>query len=233
MIILSTAALVIGSLPDLSTRMHRAVTFVEIAVATMFAIEYVARLWCITASCSYGRPIVGRLRYAVTFFAIVDLVSLAPLLALVWGQSVELFAIARLARLLKLGRYSIGVRSLVAVVCERFPELLGALGILMTLLLIAATGVYLAEHEAQPETFKSIPHSLWWSVVTITTLGYGDVTPITLLGRIFASIMLILGILTLAIPTGIVSAGFFEEFRRRRARTLRCPKCGEPLDDET
>ncbi len=233
MIILSTVALVGGSVPDLSERLYQAFKFIEIAAATLFAIEYVARLWCITASCSYGRPLVGRLRYAVTFFAIVDLVSVAPLLALVCGHSLELIAIARLARLLKLGRYSVGVRSLVAVCSDSRQELLATLGVLLTLLLIAATGVYLAEHEAQPDAFKSIPHSLWWSVVTMTTLGYGDVTPVTTLGRLFASVMLILGILILAIPTGIVSAGFYDEFRRRRRGTLRCPKCGEEFHDET
>ena len=101
------------------------------------------------------------------------------------------------------------------------------------MLLVAATGIYLAEHDAQPEAFGSIPNSLWWAIVTITTLGYGDVTPITTLGRLFASVTVIVGLLIVAIPTGIVSAGFFDEFRRRREASIRCPNCGEYFTEHT
>ena len=176
-IVLSTVSLVGSTIPDLDPWLYRAFVSIEIAVAILFTLEYSARLWSVTASCSYRQPVIGRLRYAVTFFALVDLVSLAPLLAIVMGTGIEFFAIARLARLLKLGRYSIAIRSLVAVFFDRCYELLAAMGILLVMLLIAATGIYLAEHEAQPEVFQSIPHSLWWSVVTLTTLGYGDLHP--------------------------------------------------------
>ena len=232
-IVLSTASLVGDSITGLDPWLYRVFWFIEIAVAILFALEYSARLWSVTASCSYRQPVIGRLRYAVTFFAIVDLVSLAPLLSLLFGTGIEFFAIARLARLLKLGRYSIALRSLVAVFCDRCYELLAALGILLAMLLIAATGIYLAEYEAQPEAFQSIPHSLWWSVVTITTLGYGDITPVTPLGRIFASVIVIVGLLIIAIPTGIVSAGFFDEFQRRRRAELKCPRCGEHYSDQS
>ena len=231
-IILTTIALVASSIPELDLRLQRLLWSFEIAAAMLFAVEYVARLWSITASCSYKSPVIGRLRYAITFFAIVDLVSLAPVLSIVLGSGIEFFAVARLARLLKLGRYSIAVRSLVAVLSERRQELLATLGILSGMLLIGATGIYLVEHDAQPDAFRSIPHSLWWSVVTITTLGYGDVTPITLLGRIFASIIVILGLLIIAIPTGIVSAGFYNELRRRRGAAHRCPRCGEEFTEQ-
>lgn len=191
---------------------------VEVATTVLFIVEYVIRVWCVSAARDFRHPVWGRLKYMATPFAIIDLLAILPPFLALAGVNTGGMQTIRLLRLLKFARHSVAVQSLLAVFARRRDELLGALLLIVILLVIASSGIYLAEHEAQPEAFPSIPESMWWSVVTITTVGYGDITPITAAGKLVASVISIIGLLAIAIPTGIVGAGFYEEFSVRRGQ---------------
>ena len=228
LILVNVAALILGSIEQVRASNGPTLAIIEITTVALFTLEYVLRAWSITAAQGYQRPVIGRLRYLVTFFALVDLISILPLYASLIGANLKVVSAARMLRLFKFGRYSSAMQSLVAVFVAKRREVLASMLILTTLLLMASCGIYLAEGDAQPEAFGSIPKSLWWSVVTVTTVGYGDVTPVTALGKAFTGIVAVLGMLAIAIPTGIVSSGFFEEFKRRSLPT-RCPHCSETI----
>ena len=226
LILVNVAALVLESIEGVRTSFGTALLAIEIATVAIFTVEYLLRAWSITAARDYQRPVMGRLRYALTFFALVDLISILPLYATFVGANLKVVSAVRMLRLFKLARYSSAMQSLIAVFVGKRREVFAAMLILVSLLLLASCGIYLAEGDAQPEAFGSIPQSLWWSVVTVTTVGYGDVTPVTSVGKAFTGVIALLGVLAVALPTGIVSAGFIEEFKRRSLPT-RCPHCGE------
>jgi voltage-gated potassium channel len=169
--------------------------------------------------------------------ALVDLAAILPsylLLATAFGGAdlrfLRVLRFFRLFRVLKLGRYSPAVHTLTAVFHERRADLAVAMGAVGILLVLSSSAVYLAEHEAQPDKFASIPDSMWWAIVTLTTIGYGDVVPITQLGKAFAGVTAILGVGFIALPTAILAAGFQEHLHRRKNRVVtHCPNCGEPL----
>ena len=230
LILVNIVSLILESIPSVRVRMGSSLRAVEIATLSLFSVEYLLRLWSVTAACDYRRPIRGRLKYAISFFALVDFVSVLPLFVGLIGADVKVVAAARMLRLLKFARYSMAMQSLLAVFVSKRNEIAAAMLILVSLLLLASFGIYLAESDVQPESFGSIPESLWWSVVTVTTVGYGDATPITPLGKLFTGVIALLGLLVITIPTGIISAGFIDEFRRRSS-PARCPRCGEPANN--
>jgi len=139
----------------------------------------------------------------------------------------------RLFRLFKLGRYSKSLRTIGNVVYARRGELLVTGFLIFVLLIISSSLLYYAERDAQPDKFSSIPASLWWSVVTLTTVGYGDVFPITPLGKIFGSVISFLGIGLFALPAGILGGGFLEEVKKSKlCKPKVCPHCGGTIEEE-
>ena len=232
LILLNVGALVLESVEPIRSSIGKLLLAIEVTTVVAFTLEYVLRMWSVTVARDYQRPVVGRLRYSLTFFALVDLVSILPLYATMVGANLKVVSAARMLRLFKLGRYSTAMQSLVAVFVDKRREMFAAMLILVSLLLLASCGIYLVESEAQPEVFGSVPESLWWSVITITAVGYGDVTPVTPMGKAFTGVIALLGVLAVAIPTGIVSAGFFEEFRGR-SLPARCPHCGKSMNSES
>ena len=228
LILLNVAAIVLESMDGVAASIGPVLLAIELAACAVFSVEYVLRIWCITADRRYRHPVAGRWRYALTFFALVDLLSILPPYAALVGADFRVVSVARMLRLLKLGRYSVAMQTLTAVFVGKRREVLASLLILLALLLMASCGIYLAEGEAQPDAFGSIPQSMWWSVTTVTTVGYGDVTPITLAGKVFTGLVAVVSLLAIAIPTGIVSAGFFEEFKRL-SPPVPCPHCGKSI----
>jgi len=140
----------------------------------------------------------------------------------------------RLFRVLKLGRYSPAVHTLAEVFHEQRADLVVAMGAAGILLVVSSSALYLVEHDAQPEKFASIPDAMWWAIITLTTIGYGDVYPVTALGKVFGGITALLGVGIVALPTAILGAGFIERLRRKKDEAklaaTRCPHCGERLD---
>lgn len=218
LIILNVIAVAAETVEPLSQRYGVYFTAFEIFSVAVFTIEYAIRLWVCTESPLWQQlsPLKARLRYARTSFAIIDLLAIVPFyLAFVVPADLRFLRIFRLIRLLKLARYSPALTTIARVLRAERRAIFAALIVMMGLLLLAASLAYLAERHAQPEHFGNIPQAIWWAVATLTTVGYGDVVPVTTLGRIFGSVFMIFGLGLFALPIGIIATGFAQEIHRR------------------
>ena len=198
----------------------------------VFTVEYCLRLWTCTFERKFRHPLWGRVKFVFKPLSAIDLLSILPYYLFVFFPNlvfVREIHLLRLARLLKIGRYSESMRTLGNVVGAKRHELLSATFTVFTLLMISASLVYFAEHASQPELFPSIPASMWWSVVTLTSVGYGDVYPITSMGKLLGGVISVLGLGLVALPTGILASGFAEEVQRKRTNPT-CPHCGKHLE---
>lgn len=203
----------------------------EVFSVAAFTIEYALRLWACTVSERFASPVTGRLRFAVTPMALVDLFAVLPFYLPFLGvdlRFVRAVRLTRLFRVMKVARYSEALRTFDRVFRTKKEELLVAAFVMVLLLLFAASLMYFAENEEQPERFSSIPAAMWWGIATLTTVGYGDVCPVTTLGKLIAAGVSVLGIAMFALPTGILGAGFLEEVTRKRPPRV-CPHCGKEL----
>ena len=189
----------------------------SVLTALVFGLEYLARLWSSVELPYLGKqpPWRARLVYAMRPLAIVDLVAaLAALAAIVLDNPAEI-AVARLVTFLKIARYTPALQSLGRVVAAERAALFGALLVMLGLLMVAGSGLYLIERHVQPERFGTLPDALWWALVTLATVGYGDVVPVTAAGKIFTMIVVLSGVGVFAIPVGIIVNAFSQELSRR------------------
>ena len=237
----NVVAIVIETLPWVTPRLARVLYLLEVVSVVLFTVEYVLRLW----TARYRRPgqggLAGALRFAVSPAGLIDLLAIVPFYLPLIGvdlRFVRVLRIARFLRLLKLGRYLRSVSLFGKVLRERRDELLITVMMTALVLLVASILMYYIEGEAQSDKFPNILSSLWWAVVTLTTIGYGDVVPVTGWGRLLSGLVAVMGIGLVAVPTGIVSSGFIEELAKRRrndgdgeaeAAGGFCPHCGAPL----
>lgn len=193
----------------------------------IFTLEYIVRLWCITEDKRYKHPVMGRLRFMLTPMALIDLIAFLPaylpfLFPVLHNdfRVVRAFRLFRLFRLLKLWRYSASIRLLVKIIITKKEDLQVIFFTIFLLLVIAASLMFMIEKEQQPEKFSSIPQTMWWAVSTLTTVGYGDVYPITALGKALGSFIALLGIGLFALPAGIISAGFMQEIDKNSKQEI-------------
>ena len=220
LVVASVAAIVLVTVPDLAQRYGLLFTAIEVIAVGAFSVEYALRLWSAPEFGPYAHLPAWRARwdFAKTPLALIDLLSILPFyLAFVAPADADLriLVMLRLLRFFKLARYSPGMRSLVAVL-EAERKALGACAIvLFGLVLVTATAMHFLEHDAQPDKFGSIPEAMWWAIVTLTTVGYGDVVPITPLGRVVGGFTMIMGVVMLALPIGIIANAFSEEIHKR------------------
>ncbi len=183
----------------------------------VFTIEYVARVWTIVEDERFSDGWRGRIRYMMTPMAIIDLLAILPFyFSLFIDADLRILRALRLLRVFKLTRYSSAMTMLLDVLQEEAKTLFACFFILFILLIITSTGAYLVEQAVQPDVFGSIPDSMWWALVTLTTVGYGDVTPVTPLGRIFGGIVTIIGVGMAALPAGILASGLADQLHVRR-----------------
>ena len=205
----------------------------EITSMVLFTVEYLLRMWSCTAESRYSHPIYGRLRFGVTPLLLIDLIALAPFYLPFLG--LDDLRVLRALRLLawaaRLGRYFEGIRTLGMVLRSKIYELLTVVVVLGVMLVLASSVMYYAEHRAQPDDFASIPEAMWWSIITLTTVGYGDVSPVTPMGKFMAGIIAVMGIGMFALPAGILGSGFLSEIQRQNRSNRFCPHCGEPLEE--
>lgn len=233
LIILSVTVAVLETEPTIAGGRELAFDNFEIIAAAIFLVEYLARLWSVVEDPRCARYRYPRLRYMLTPLAIIDLLAILPALFAFAGSStlvLRFFRVFRIIRLAKLGRMSRAWITIREAVWERRHEYGLVLMLIGLTMLISSSLLYWAEADAQPEEFGSIPRALWWSVVTLTTVGYGDVYPVTALGKVFAAIIAITGVMVIAIPTGIFAASFSEGLQRYRTTGKR--RVEAKADDE-
>jgi voltage-gated potassium channel len=219
LIVIAVVDAVIETEPTLVAGREQLFDSIELAIGLIFLVEYVARVWIAPDNPRCASSRYPRLRYMASPIAVIDLLAILPALFAFGGASslmLRFFRVLRMLRLAKLGRTSKAWHHIREAVYERRYEFGLILFLLVVTILISASLLYLAEADAQPEKFGSIPRALWWSIVTLTTVGYGDAYPITPLGRFFAGIIAIVGVTMIALPTGIFASSFSEAMERRR-----------------
>lgn len=227
---LNIIAMIVETLPGMHAHGRWFQLFDTISL-WIFSVEYACRVWTCLESPEFKRAIVGRLKFMMTPMAIIDLVVILPLFIPIIFADLRILRILRLFRLLrifKLIRYSAALNRFKRVILSQKEELLTSLVAVGALVLIAASMMYYIENEAQPEAFSSIPEAMWWAIVTFSTVGYGDVSPITPLGKFLAAVVAMLGISAFAIPTGILGVAFAQDKEKHH----KCPQCGETFTEE-
>lgn len=207
-----------GTIPELSPETMQLVAHVSVASFIVFAIEYAARLFGASGRDpdAEAHPLQVTRDYALSPLGIIDGLVVLPQLAHALGAFGP--GAARLAAVLaivKIARYAPALTLVTTVLRNEGRSLLAAITVMLVLLVLTSTIIYMLENDAQPQLFSSIPASLWWSIVTIASVGYGDMTPVTVFGRIFAGFTMLLGIAMFAVPAGILATGFATEIRRR------------------
>jgi voltage-gated potassium channel len=218
LIVATLTATVIESVPEMASAYALPLSVVEWAATLIFSLEYAARLWSAAEHplLTHHGAFFGRLRFALSFPGLVDLAAILPFwLSVFIASDFRVLLVLRLVRFFKLTRYSPAMRSLLNALYAERRALAGCFVILIGTALIAAALMHLAERTAQPERFGTIPDALWWAIVTLGTIGYGDMIPVTALGRFFASLTIFAGLLMMALPVGIFATAFANEVHRR------------------
>lgn len=197
-ILISLFGFCVETLPDLSERTRSWLYAVEVATVAVFTIEYAARIWVAD----------DKLRFAFSFYGVVDLVAILPFYLSIGVdlRAVRLLRLFRVFRTLKLLRYTKAIDRFGRAFRDVREELILYLFATSLLIFLASIGIYYCESEAQPDRFGSVFHCFWWAIVTLTTVGYGDVYPVTVGGRVFTGFVLILGVGTVAVPSGLFAS---------------------------
>ncbi|MFY0601771.1 MAG: ion transporter [Cyclobacteriaceae bacterium] len=219
MILLNVAAVILETVENIHNEFIEVFYYFEIVSIIIFSIEYLGRLWTCTYFEKYKHPFWGRIKFIFSFAGLIDLLAILPFyLPLVFamdGRFLRMLRLFRVLRIFKMGRYSTAFNLIVKVVSKRKEELLITLTIVLVMLILASSMMYYIEHEAQPDNFSSIPETMWWGVATLTTVGYGDVYPVTGFGKVLGAFIAILGVGIFALPAGIIAAGFESEISKR------------------
>ena len=215
-IIIDVLAMILASVPEFDARFGWAFTIVKIAAVAVFGLEYLARLWSVVGHSQRKKsPARDRIEYALSSLGIIDLLAFLPAaIALVAGSRSTLVLLGVLP-FFKLVRYSPAMRSLLAALHAERRTLFGCLVILAGAVLVFASLLYAIEHDVQPDKLGTIPQAMWWAIVTLGTVGYGDVVPVTPLGKLVSVFAIIGGLTMIALPVAIISTAFADEVRRR------------------
>lgn len=230
LIILNVVSLIIGSYKEVREMNTRFLDAFELFSVVVFTIEYLLRLWTADLNDQYtGGSFHKRMKFVFSTYGLIDLIAILPFyLPLIFPfdlRVVRILRITRLVRIFKLGRYSKSMKTISSVLKETRSELGITLFIAFIMLVLASTLMYYIEGEVQPDKFASIGHSFWWAVATLTTVGYGDVYPVTAMGKILSGAIALIGVGIVALPTGIISSAFVEKIQKNK-KTCTCPNCG-------
>ncbi|NLV26612.1 MAG: ion transporter [Methanomicrobiales archaeon] len=235
LVLVNVALIFLESYKAVYEQFREIASFIEIITVLVFTIEYILRIWTCTHYKNYRHPVKGRLRYAVTIYMIIDLVAILPFYVALFlpfhPQVVQFCRLCRIFRIFKLLRYYSTVDVIFSVLVKKKDYIFSIILILFTFLTCSTFVMYTVESEAQPDKFEDFDNALWWAVVTMTTVGYGDVYPVTVIGKMFTIVMLLLGIGIIALPTGIIASGFLDEmrFRSEHEGSKRIPSVADEL----
>ena len=211
LILVSVITVSIDTLPNLSPRIRAVFSWLEVVIVGLFTIEYALRIGTTPR----------KLRYAFSFHGLVDVVAILPFYLTLGGvdlRVVRVLQLFRVVRILKLSRYSKAIARFGKAMALAKEEIVLFVGVATALLYLSAAGIWYFEHEAQPEAFASILHSLWWATATLTTVGYGDVYPVTVGGKLFTFVILMCGLGIVAVPAGLVAAAL-SQVRREKSQS--------------
>ncbi|MFN8828319.1 MAG: cyclic nucleotide-gated ion channel [Labrys sp. (in: a-proteobacteria)] len=217
LILVNVTAVVLESIPEWRAVHEPVFLTIEIVSVIVFTVEYLLRLWSSVEHPPFRglSPAMARLRHALHPMALVDLLAILPFyLSFVFEQDLRVLLAFRLLRFFKLARYSPGLTSLMDAVRSERHALIACAVIQFGAVLTTATVMHLVEHKAQPAAFGSIPSAMWWAVVTLSTVGYGDVVPVTTLGKVVGAFTMMLGLVMLGLPVGIIASAFAREIQR-------------------
>lgn len=221
LIIANVIAVMAETVTEIQQAYEQPLFWFEVFSVIIFTLEYLARIWvCVLEEerkNKHDSSFIYRFKYMLRPMSIIDLLAILPFyLGMFISVDLRVLRLLRLTRMLKLGRYSNSIQTLNRVIANEYRVLIAALAFLVMIMIIAATGMYYLERGAQPENFGSIPKALWWSVITLSTVGYGDITPITSAGRFFSGIFILIGVALFALPAGILASSFTEQMSQRR-----------------
>lgn len=236
LIILNVVAVMLETVPAIHEPRKEFFRVFDVVSVAIFSVEYFLRVWSSNHDPRFRHSVHGRLRYMLTPGALIDLLAILPFyLNIFFGFDLRVLRVLRLLRFLRLFRLTAYMRAtqmVVNVFKATRSELLLSFVLALFLIVISSSLVYFSEHIAQPDKFTSIPATVYWSVITLTTVGYGDLYPVTAAGKVFTSVILIAGVALFALPAGILTAGFLEEIRKTKTRkTFNCPHCGKPIEE--
>ena len=221
LITLNVVAIFLETVDSVHSQYQQAFWYFEIFSVVVFTIEYFTRVWCCIdlEDSADSSPLRGRIKYILSPMALIDLIAILPFyLSLYMAIDLRFLRVLRLLRLLKITRYSPAMGALLDVIKKESDALMAAFTVLLMMLVVSSAGIYLLENELQPDTFGDMPHSMWWAIVTLTTVGYGDVVPVTGMGKIFGGIISLLGIGMIALPAAIMASGFAENIQHRKRK---------------
>lgn len=238
LIILNVAS-VIADTFELPEWENTVLWYIEIVSVIIFTIEYLLRIYVADLMYPELGTVRSRLRYLRSFMAVIDLLAILPFyipyLIPIDLRVLRMLRIIRLLRIFKINRYTTALSTIADVLKRKKHQLFSSIAVVSMLIIIAAVLMYNIENEAQPEAFNNAFSALWWAVETLTTVGYGDIYPITPLGRILSVVIALLGIGLVAVPTGIISSGFVEKIEERKNniepidKKCYCPYCGKKI----
>lgn len=235
LIVLNVIAVMLETIQTIHDEYETFFYYFDLISVIIFTIEYVLRVWSSNHDPRYKHSIKGRLRYMLSFGAIIDLLAFLPYyLQAILGFDLRMLRILRLLRFLRLFRltaYMKAAKKVTNIFKSRRNELMLSLVLALFLIIIASCVLYFAEHNVKGTLFTSIPATIWWAVVTLTTTGYGDMIPATAIGKFLTGVIMLAGVAFFALPAGIITAGFLEEFRsEKKTNNIKCPHCGQEFE---
>jgi voltage-gated potassium channel len=233
LIVLNVVAIMLESVNSLKETYHIYFKTFEVVSVVIFSIEYLLRIYI--ADLTYKKSRNPRLTFIFSFYGMVDFLSIIPFylpfFVVLDLRFLRILRLMRFLRIFKLNRYSNALQIISDVLRSKRSELITTGFLAIVVILIASFLIYYTEGVAQPDSFPNIFASIWWSIVTLTTVGYGDVYPITITGKFVGAIIAIMGIGLVALPTGIIGSGFVERMDKKKKKT-HCPHCGKEIDEE-
>jgi voltage-gated potassium channel len=231
LILLNVLALMLETMPNLYQEWRIYFLGFELFSVTLFISEYLLRIWVANLNPAYQHPVGGRLRYLLSPLALIDLLAFLPSLLLMSSldlRFLRMFRLFRVLSLLHIPRFNKAMHSIWEAAASKKAEFVIAGSIMFILLILCSSLAYFAEHAAQPQAFSSIPAAMWWGIMTMTTVGYGDVYPITTMGKIIAAFFAALGMGFFALPSAILASALIEQSRKKELSKI-CPHCGGEL----
>ena len=218
-VVISVLAVILESVDSIQYVLHLEFIILNTLAVAIFTVEYLMRMYSVVEEPGFRKPVLGRLRYAKSISALVDLLAILPFFLEVFLHhliDLRFLRVFRLMRLLKLTRYTGATQTLGIVVKREWPVLSAAAFVMLLLVVLTASLGYLFEHETQPDKFENIPQSIYWAVVTLASVGYGDISPVTPAGRAMTVVLALLGIGIFAIPAAVLSSAFSDQLRIER-----------------